>query len=348
MTFRTVIQPSGHSFDIEAHETILEAALKHGYTLPYSCRDGICGTCKGKVVAGQVDYGKYQETTLTEAEKAAGMALFCCAKPLTDLVVECREVNALKDIPVRTMPCRVQKMDRPAADVMVLSLKLPANEHLQFLAGQYLDILLKDQKSRSFSLANAPHDAEFLELHIRNIAGGAFTQHVFETMKERDILRFRGPLGTFFLREDSDKPIIFVASGTGFAPIKGIIEHALYIGVKRPMHFYWGARKLADLYMLAKVRQWEKDGIKFTPVLSEALPEDAWQGRTGFVHQAVLDDYRDLSAHEVYACGAPVVVEAAQRDFTSQRGLPNEAFFSDAFTFHPISERRKPEQIPLT
>lgn len=335
MSFKTTIRPSGHEFPIDEHETILEAALKHGYTLPYSCRDGVCGVCKGKVMEGQVDYGKHQGGALSDAEKAAGMALFCCARPQSDLVIECREVSAVKDIPLKTMPCRVQKMDRLAEDVMVLQLKLPTNERLQFLAGQYVDILLKDQKPRSFSLANAPHHDEFLELHIRNIAGGAFTRHVFDGMKERDILRFKGPLGTFFLREDSDKPIVFVASGTGFAPIKAIIEHALYIGVKRPMHFYWGARKLADLYMLDKARQWENSGIKFTPVLSDALPEDAWQGRTGFVHQAVLDDYRDLSAHEVYACGAPVAVEAAHRDFTVQRGLPNEAFFSDAFTFAP-------------
>ena len=226
-------------------------------------------------------------------------------------------------------------MELPAPDVMVLSLKLPATERLQFLAGQYIDILLKDHKPRSFSLANAPHDDEFLQLHIRNIAGGAFTQHVFETLKERDILRFKGPLGTFFLRDDTDKPIIFVASGTGFAPIKAIIEHALHIGMQRTMHFYWGGRKLADLYMLDKARQWESRGIKFTPVLSEALPEDAWQGRTGFVHEAVLDDYSDLSGYEVYVCGAPVVVEAAQRDFTTQRKLPRDAIFSDAFTFAP-------------
>ena len=335
MTFQTQLQPSGHSFPIEAHETILEAAIKNGYTLPYSCRDGVCGTCKGKVVSGQVDYGKYQDSTLTEAEKTAGMALFCCAKPLSDLTLECREVNAVKDIPVKIMPCRVHKMERPAADVMVLSLKLPTNERLQFLAGQYIDILLKDQQPRSFSLANAPHNDEFLELHIRNISGGAFTHHVFEQMKERDILRFKGPLGTFFLREDSVRPVIFVASGTGFAPIKAIIEHALFIGVKRPMHFYWGARKLADLYMLDKAKFWESSGIKFTPVLSDAITEDNWQGRTGFVHQAVLDDYRDLSEQEVYACGAPIVVEAAHRDFTTQRGLPDEAFFSDAFTYAP-------------
>ncbi|MDO8207555.1 MAG: CDP-6-deoxy-delta-3,4-glucoseen reductase [Gallionella sp.] len=333
MTFQTTIQPSGHQFPIEEHETILEAALKHGYVLPYSCRDGVCGACKGKVMQGQVDHGK--SGALTEAEKDCGMALFCCAKPQSDLLIECHEVNAVKDIQVKTMPCRVHSMEKLADDVMVLKLKLPANERLQFLSGQYIDILLKDQKPRSFSLANAPHSDDFLELHIRNIAGGAFTHHVFEEMKERDILRFKGPLGTFFLREDSDKPIIFVASGTGFAPIKAIIEHALYIGIKRPMHFYWGARKLSDLYMLDMAKSWEALGIKFTPVLSDALPEDEWQGRTGFVHRAVMEDYSDLSPYVVYACGAPVVVEAAHTDFTTTRGLPNESFFSDAFTFAP-------------
>jgi len=251
------------------------------------------------------------------------------------LVIECREVSTLNDIPVKLLPTRVHKLEKLAEDVMVIYLKLPASERLQFLAGQYIDILQKIGKPRSFSLANAPHDDEFLQLHVRNIAGGSFTHHVFNEMKERDILRIRGPLGTFFLREDSSKPIIFVASGTGFAPIKAIIEHALQIGIKRPMHFYWGARKLVDLYMLDKAREWESRGIKFTPVLSEALPEDNWTGRTGFVHAAVMEDYADLSAYQVYACGAPVVVEAAHRDYTTQRKLPNEEFFSDAFTFMP-------------
>ena len=218
---------------------------------------------------------------------------------------------------------------------MIMRFKLPASERLQFLAGQYIDILTKDGKARSFSLANAPHDDEFLQLHVRNIMGGAFTQHIFTQLKERDILRFKGPLGTFFLREDSSKPIVFVASGTGFAPVKSIIEHALHIGLKRPMHFYWGGRKLVDLYMLDKAREWEAHGVRFTPVLSEALPADNWQGRTGFVHQAVLDDYSDLSGYQVYTCGAPVVVEVAHRDFTTLRGLPNDEFFSDAFTFAP-------------
>jgi CDP-4-dehydro-6-deoxyglucose reductase len=335
MPFTTTILPSKHTFSVEENETILDAALKHGYTLPYSCRDGVCGVCKGKVLQGEVDYGKHQAGTLSEAEKNLGMALFCCAKPTSDLVIECREINMLNDIPVKLLPTRVHKLEKLADDVMVIYLKLPASERLQFLAGQYIDILQKTGKPRSFSLANAPHDDEFLQLHVRNISGGEFTNHVFTAMKERDILRIKGPLGTFFLREDSDKPIIFVASGTGFAPIKGIIEHALHIGLKRPMHFYWGARKLADLYMLDKAREWEARGVKFTPVLSDAIAEDHWQGRSGFVHQAVLEDYADLSTYQVYACGAPVVVEAAHRDYTTQRNLPNDEFYSDAFTFVP-------------
>ncbi len=333
MSFKTTIQPTNHSFPIAKDETILEAALEHGYALPYSCRNGACGVCKGKVLQGSVDHGKSQAFMLSEEEKAAGLALFCCAKPLSDLVIESHEVTTEQDIPVKTLPCRVEKMVKLADDVMALYLKLPANERLQFLAGQYIDILQKDGKPRSFSLANAQHNDEFLELHVRNIAGGAFTHHVFNEMKERDILRIKGPLGTFFLHEDSDKPIIFVASGTGFAPVKAIIEHALHIGFKREMHFYWGVRKQSDLYMLDLVKGWEAQGIKFTAVVSD----EQWNGRMGFVHQAVLDDFKDLSGYAVYACGAPVVVEAAHREFTSQRGLPNDAFYSDAFTFVPKS-----------
>jgi CDP-4-dehydro-6-deoxyglucose reductase len=330
MTFNATIQPSQHQFPINAEQTILEGAQAHGLTLPYSCRNGACGACKGKVLQGTVDHGRSQ-TVLSEAEKSDGWALFCCAKPQSDIVIECHEVMTGKEIQVRTLPTRVQKMEKLADDVMAIYLKLPANERLQFFAGQYIDILQKDGKPRSFSLANAPHDDDTLELHIRNIAGGEFTHHVFNTMKERDILRIKGPLGTFFLREDSELPIIFVASGTGFAPIKAIIEHALHIGIKRPMHFYWGVRKASDLYMADKTQHWADLGIRFTPVVSD----EQWNGRQGFVHQAVLEDYADLSGYQVYACGAPIVVEAAHREFTSTRKLPEDAFFSDAFTFAP-------------
>ncbi|MDD4911572.1 MAG: CDP-6-deoxy-delta-3,4-glucoseen reductase [Sideroxydans sp.] len=332
MSFKATIKPSQHQFPIESDETILGAALDHGYVLPYSCRNGACGVCKGKVLEGTVDYGDAPSSTLSDADKAAGMALFCCAKPLSDLVIESHEVSVAQDIQVKLLPCRVEKMVKVADDVMIIFLKLPANERLQFLAGQYIEILQKDDKPRAFSLANAPHDDALLELHVRNIAGGTFTHHVFNTMKERDIMRIKGPLGTFFLREDSERPIVFVASGTGIAPVKAIIEHAIQIGFKREMHLYWGVRKASDLYMLDKIEGWgTQHGIKFTPVVSD----EQWAGRSGFVHQAVLEDFSDLSDYAVYACGAPVVVEAAHRDFTAQRGLPNEAFFSDAFTFVP-------------
>jgi CDP-4-dehydro-6-deoxyglucose reductase len=323
------VQPSGHEFGVDDGESVLAAALRQDLVLPYGCRNGACGSCKGRIVEGQVDYGVYQRRALTEQEKAQGKALFCQARPLTDLVIEARTIGAAKDIQVRTLPCRVQKMERLADDVIVLFLKLPANERLQFLAGQYLEFLLKDGSRRSFSMGNAPHDDELIQLHVRRVAGGQFTDHVFGKMKERDILRFEGPLGTFFLREDSAKPIVFVASGTGFAPIKSIIEHALLKGVARPMVLYWGGRRPRDLYMDALASQWP---IKYVPVVSDALPEDNWTGRTGFVHRAVMEDFPDLSAHQVYACGVPVMVDAAKRDFTQQCRLPEDEFFADSFT----------------
>lgn len=342
MAFQITIQPAGYQIPIEEHETILAAALRHGYTLPYSCREGACGICKGRVMEGRVDHGNYLGATLTNAEKEAGMTLFCCARPESDLVIECHSAGKVSDIPVRIMPCRVRRMTRLADDVMALQLELPPGEQLRFAAGQHVAILPKDQKPRNFSLANAPHDNEFLELHIRRREGGVFTQHVFGEMKERDILRFKGPLGEFRLREESGKPVIFVAGGTGFAPVKAMIEHALHIGLQRPMHLYWGGRRPADLYMMEQAKQWESHGVRFVPVLSEALPEDGWQGRAGLVHQAVLEDFADLSGHEVYACGTPAMVDAARLDFTAQRGLPEASFFSDAFA--PMPEFISPFQ----
>lgn len=330
MTFQTTILPAGYRFPIEDHETILEAALKHGYTLPYSCREGVCGVCKGKIIEGQVDdYGSYLSGTLTDVDKAAGTTLFCCAMPKSDLVIECHTAGVLNDIPVRTLPCRVNKMIRMTDDIMMLQLELPPGEKLRFLAGQYISILPKDQRPRNFSLANAPHSEELLELHIRRVENGSFTQYVFNEMKERDILRFKGPFGEFRLRENSDRPIIFIAGGVGFAPLKAMIEE--HIGPQRTMHLYWGVRKASGLYMLDRVAQWEGCGLRFTPVISDALPEDDWRGRTGLVHRAVLDDFSDLSEHEVYICGTPAMVDAARREFTAQRGLPYGSFFADVF-----------------
>jgi CDP-4-dehydro-6-deoxyglucose reductase len=331
MAFQISLSPSGHQYHADATTTLLEAALAAGFTLPYGCRNGACGSCKGKVLAGEIDHGKAQQNVLTIDERANGMALFCCATPRSDLVLECREVGNANDIPVRILPCRVQKIERVAEDVIILSLKLPTNERLQFLPGQYIEFLLKDGKRRAFSIANAPHSDDFVTVHIRRVDGGAFTAHVFETMKEKEILRFNGPLGSFYLREESNKPIIFVAGGTGFAPIKSIIEHALHHGEKRQMHFYWGAQNRAGLYLPELPASWP---IDYVPVLSHASAADQWHGRTGFVHQAALADHPDLSEFQVYACGSPGMIDATRLDFIAA-GLPEQEFFSDAFSLAP-------------
>jgi CDP-4-dehydro-6-deoxyglucose reductase len=343
MSHKVTIKPGNREFIVGEGETILDAALREGLALPYGCRNGACGACKGTVLAGMVDYGGYQENALPEVERKAGKALFCVARPKSDVVIEVKEVAA-GDVPVKTMPCRVEKRERVAPEVMVLYLKLPASERLQFLAGQYIDILLKDGKRRAYSLANAPHDDALLQLHVRHVPGGSFTEYVFNQMQDKAILRFEGPLGSFFLREDSDKPIIFVASGTGFAPVKAIVEHAFHKNIRRPMTLYWGARTLVDLYMAELPQKWaaEHPNFHFVPVLSEPQPEDHWQGRTGFVHHAVLEDFSDLSGYQVYACGSPLMVEAAHTAFTRERGLPEEEFFSDAF----VTAKDKTASVP--
>jgi CDP-4-dehydro-6-deoxyglucose reductase len=328
------VQPSGQHFEVEPGEAVLTAALRQGVMLPYGCKNGACGSCKGKIVSGAVDYGHYHARVLTEAERAHGKALFCQAKPLGELVIECRTIGAAKDIAVRLLPCRVQKLEKVADDVMLVQLKLPANERLQFLAGQYIDFLLKGGERRSFSMANPPHADEPIELHIRHVAGGNFTDHVFGKMKERDILRLEGPLGSFFLREDSAKPIVFVASGTGFAPIKSIIESAFHRQITRPMALYWGARRPKDLYLNQLPERWAQQHahFRYVPVISEARAEDGWSGRSGFVHRAVMQDLPDLSAHQVYACGVPVMVDSARKDFIAQCQLPEDEFYADSFT----------------
>lgn len=334
MSHQITIKPSNHVVTANDGETVLGAALREGITLPYGCRNGACGSCKGKILEGSVDYGNSQSHVLADFEKKAGLALFCQAHPLSDLVIEAREISGVGELQIRKLPCRVQEIHKVAPDVVALKLKLPANERLQFLAGQYIDILMKDGKRRSYSMGNPPHDDEYIELHVRNMAQGAFTEYVFNRMKEKDILRFEGPLGTFFMREDSDKPMIFVASGTGFAPIKSIIEHAFHLGTTRQMVLYWGGRRPLDIYMGGLAARWQRehDNFSFIPVISDAAAEDNWSGRTGFVHRAVMEDFPDMSGYQVYACGAPIVVESAHQDFTSLSKLPEEEFYSDAFT----------------
>lgn len=271
---------------------------------------------------------------MSSGEEEKGFSLFCCATPQTDVTIESREVAGVGDVPIKKLPVRVAKLERAADDVIIVSLQLPATERLQYKAGQYVEFLLKDGKRRSYSMANAPHLDEHLTLHIRHMPGGVFTDHVFAKMKERDILRFEGPMGTFFLREDSDKPMVLLASGTGFAPIKAIVEQATHQDSQRPMVLYWGGRRPQDLYMHALCEEWARTipNFKYVPVVSDAKPEDGWTGRTGFVHLAVMEDLPDLSGYQVYACGNPTMVEFAKRDFQAQCALPDDEFYADAFT----------------
>lgn len=338
MTFSVTVQPSGHRFDVDDSETVLAAALRSGIGLPYGCKNGACGSCRGRVVDGRVRHDPHQASALSSEDEARGFALFCSARPDSDLVIEVREVRGIGEIPIKKLPARVATLARVAPDVAIVRLQLPAAERLQYLPGQYVDIILKDGRRRSYSLAGAPGLADQVELHIRHTPGGIFTDHVFGAgptqMKERDILRFEGPLGSFFLRDDSTRPIVMVASGTGFAPIKSIVEHAVVKALARPITLYWGGRRPQDLYMDDLARGWEAalPDFRYVPVVSDATAEDAWTGRGGFVHRAVLEDFADLSAHQVYACGAPVMVDAARREFVHDRGLPDNEFYADAFT----------------
>lgn len=333
MNFTVTVQPSGRQFEVARDEVMLPAAIRQGIGLPYGCKDGACGSCKSRLLEGRVIHGAHQLKALSAEEEAAGLILSCCATPQTDCIIESRQVTAADQFPVLKMPTRVMSIQRPAADVAVLKLQLPANQSFQYHAGQYVEFILRDGARRSYSMASAPELAQgVMELHIRHMPGGRFTDHVFGAMKEKEILRMEGPFGTFFLREDSARPVVMLASGTGFAPIKALIEHMEAKGLTRPTVLYWGARQAADLYL----RDWAEAAaarlpwLRFVPVLSE--PDADWSGRTGFVHQAVMADLPDLSGHQVYACGAPVMVQSAQRDFVAACGLPEEEFFADAFT----------------
>ena len=342
MSFTVTVQPSGRKFDVDRDEPILAAAIRQGVGLPYGCKDGACGSCKSRMLEGRVIHGVHQSKALSAEEEAAGWILTCQAAPQTAVVIEARTVPGAGEFAIRKMPSRVTTITRPAPDVAVLQMQLPANDRLQYHAGQYVEFILRDGSRRSYSMANAPHtqiDKPGIELHVRHLPGGKFTDHVFTAMKEKDILRMEGPFGSFFLREDSTKPMILLASGTGFAPIKAIIEHLQWKhgqdkSQARPTVLYWGCRSKADLYMHEWAQQAAKSlpNLSYIPVLSEPKPEDAWTGRTGLVHQAVMHDHPNLMNHQVYACGAPIMVESAQHDFVVKCGLPDDEFYADAFT----------------
>ncbi len=334
MSLHISVLPSGRSFPAEPGEAILAAGIRAGVGLPYGCKDGACGSCKCRKLEGTVVLGPHQSKALSAEEEANGFILTCCGVPHSDVVLESRQVTDESAFPIRKMPTREIALEKKSHDVMLVKLQLPANDTFRYHAGQYIEFILQGGTRRSYSMGNAPHNGPGIELHVRHMPGGKFTDHVFHSMKEKEILRIEGPYGSFFLREDSDKPIILLASGTGFAPIKAVIEQLQFKDITRPATLYWGGRRPSDLYMdeWVRARMAEMPTLAYVPVVSDALPEDAWSGRTGFVHRAVLQDFPDLSGHQVYACGAPVVVDSARADYTRLAGLSADEFYADAFT----------------
>jgi len=346
--YHMLVRPDNRIVGVREGETLLDAGLREGVPLPYECRNGGCGQCKAMLAYGSVDYGAYQRDVLTDDERAAGKLLTCCATPLSDIELEYVPAAAPGGIAQRVWTSTVESMELLAPDVMRLMLRIEGGERLAFYAGQYINVLLEDGERRSFSFATAPHVNDRVELQIRRIAGGRFSGQVFERMNVGDIVRFEGPVGSFFLRENSDKPIIFVAGSTGFAPVKSMVEYAFHRGLKRRMILYWGVRRPEDLYLGDLARQWAREhaNFEFVPVLSEPRPEDHWQGRTGLVHEAILADFPDLAGYQVYACGSVGMVEAAYPAF-SAHGLKQDDCFADAFRLAPKIRAREADLVKL-
>lgn len=349
MSFKVRVPASGHEFSIEENETILGAALRQGIGLPYGCRNGACGKCSGEVITGETRCDASALRAVAKKEYEEGKTLFCQACALSDLEIKVREIVKGADIEIKRLPCRVEKKQLLTHDIMMLKLKLPEMERLQFMAGQYLEFLLKDGKRRAFSIANAPHDDEFIELHIRHVPDGQFGDFVFDGLKEKTLMRIEGPLGSYFLREDSDRPIILMGGGTGFAPLKGMLEHAFYTNCKRPIHLFCGARSKRDLYMDEMVQSWlqHHPNLKYTAVLSEPSEQDNWKGESGFVHESVVRHYSDLSGFDVYLSGPPPMVKAGM-DLFYEKGLPQTQIYSDSFEYSDDALKAMGIQKPNT
>jgi len=325
------IVPAGRQFSVAPDQSVLTAAYAAGVKLPNACRMGNCRTCLGRIVEGEVDHGLSHATYLPTKERDRGYALLCQARPRTDLVIEVEELPLLPD-PV-AVPSYVKSINRVRKDVAIVRLRLPLHSYTRFAAGQHMEIILPGGERRAYSMANAPEPQGVidLDLHIRHSPGGLFTDQLFNSMQEREKLQLEGPLGTFFLR-DSERPVIFLATGTGYAPIRSMILDAINWGKPRPMTFYWGARTKDDLYLMDEVVEIaaQHEQLTFVPVLSRPRVEDEWTGRVGYVQDLALADIPDPSGHDVYACGSPAMVDAARSAFCS-RGLGTDHFFADPF-----------------
>lgn len=334
MSHVVTLQASGKRFRVEAGETVLEAARRAGLALPYSCLAGVCGSCKATLIEGECVYPRNPPSALNASEQMRHQVLLCQAVPVGNLVIAAREVASVADIPRRLLTLRLVDKALLSDDVARLSLLTARGERMRRLPGQYLDVLLDDGRRRAFSIANAPHDDDTIELHVRRVAGGGFTTAVFDRLKPGALLRVEGPLGTFVPREDSERPMLLMAGGTGFAPIKALVEHFLHLGARRPMTLYWGARGAADLYLRGLPERWARDvpGFRFVPVLSDDGSADA--ARRGLVHEALLDDHPDLAGFDLYMSGPPTMIDAGRRAF-ADAGLPEDHLYYDSFDYAP-------------
>jgi CDP-4-dehydro-6-deoxyglucose reductase, E3 len=350
MPARVTLLPSQQIITVEDDESILDAALRVGLNLPHSCKAGHCSSCRARIVAGRIAYPKGRPLGLMEQEERDGLVLLCQARAADrDLTVEVREIRPpTLDLTVRSLPCRVEKLVPLAPDVMAMFLRLPSTESFGFQAGQYLDVMLPHNRRRSFSIACPPHASDLIELHIRRVASGEFTEQVFGGMQEKTLLRIEGPLGQFWFREESPRPAVMIGGGTGYAPLRAMLRHLLERGDRRPLHLYWGAQTKVDLYEDEQLRALSvrHPQFRYTPVLSIPKREDAWTGRVGWVHLAALDDHRnELGNVDVYASGPPAMVEAVRSEFT-ERGLPATQLFFDSFDFAPDTRTQTPHNVP--
>jgi len=345
--FQVKNSSSGAIFTVNEGESVLNAALRQGVMLPYSCKNGTCGSCKGQLESGEVHYPFHPPLALSREEIGEGKALLCQAEPTGDLVIRAREIEAVRDIHVRKMPARVTEKTLLAPDVMRIKIKLPNAQRLQFLAGQYLEILLDEGKRRAFSIASSPQSEDEIELHIRHVDGGGFTGWVFDELKERDILRLEAPLGTFFIRNDKlERPMILMGGGTGIAPLKSMLEDLLENQDTRPLHLFWGARSRADLYMHAQAQKWAEQNrhIQYSSALLEAEDAKTSGSFNGFVHQAVLQQYPDVSGFDIYMSGPPAMIDTSRSAFL-EHGAEKQRIFFDSFEFGldvPIRVLAKP------
>jgi len=325
------ILPHARSLRASAERPVLDAALHAGLNLPHSCKSGHCSSCRARLISGEIHYPHGRPVGLTVAEAAQGFVLLCQARARSDLVIEARTIARVGEVEIKTLPCRIAHLQRLAPDVMQVFLRLPAVESLDFQPGQYLDVLLEEDRRRSFSIASPPHDSGLIEIHVRHVAGGSFTSRLFAgSLREGALLRIEGPIGQFVYRDDR-RPALLIAGGTGFAPLKSILRHVLERGGARPLELYWGARSAVDLYEAPLLATWlaRYPQLKYIPVLSEAQPSGQ---RRGWVHAAVLEDHPSLAGREVYAAGPPAMIEAIRASFPAHGLAPDDLHF-DSFDF---------------